>query len=549
MSKHHMTMNQWVTKSYGSVKWLLTLMAVVLLLAGCSSEAPQVAVEPATDLPGVEVSTDTGAVDETPVVIRLTGGDYGYPQPYTTHSRGPGRYKVNLIFDRLVEKDENGFIPWLAEEWEMSDDGHTLTLHLREDVQWHDGTPFTADDVMFTLAYSREYPPVGYNGLLTDDAFVESVTRKDAYTVALQLKEPYANYTEELTALQIIPQHIWEGVTDPESLTGQEGVIGTGPFQLTHYDSEHGTYRLEAFSGFWGPAQGMDVIEFVPVSDEVLALENGDIHLANVPVDVLHRFEGDTTYGKMAVPGVWGYRLRMNPAKRPELLQREVRQALAYAIDRKDLVDKIARGAAVPGSMGVLPPDHRWFHTGLNPYDVDIQRAAALLETAGYGSGELSFTLLTGQNQEVRIAEMIREYLESIGINLVIQSVDSNTRDQRLAEGAYEMALVGHGGWARDADYLRDRFAPVSLDWADGVPGYHHEWLSEELKRQITIVDERQRKANIMAIQEVLAEEVPEIPLFFNTGTTVYRRDVYDGWIHIFDHHEVTHNKLSFLKR
>ncbi|SMP40273.1 ABC transporter substrate-binding protein [Anoxynatronum buryatiense] len=531
---------------------VMGLMVMMLILTGCSNSAspatPQAESDRVMEVTDEENHPGDEASDE-PVVVRLSGGDYGYPQPYTTHSRGPGRYKVNLIFDRLVEKDENGFVPWLARDWEISEDGLLLTLYLQENVIWHDGTPFTADDVLFTLAYSKAFPPVGYGGLLTDDAFVEDVRKVDDHSLEIYLREAYANYTEELTALQIIPRHIWEGVTDPESLTGSEGVIGTGPYQLTHYDAEHGTYRLEAFYDFWGPSQAVDVIEFVPVSDEVLALENGDIHLASIPVDVIQRFSDESVYGLIDVPGVWGYRLRMNLQQRPELQQREVRQALAYAIDRQDLVDKIARGAALPGSMGILPPDHRWYHPNLNPYAPDAETAKALLASAGYEPGELSFTLLTGQNQEVRMGELIREHLEAVGITVVIQSVDSNTRDQRLAEGAYEIGLTGHGGWARDADYLRDRFAPAAFDWSDGVPGYENEWLTAELNRQITIMDEQERKASIMAIQEALAEDVPEIPLYFNTGSTVYRRDIYDGWMHIFDHHEVTHNKLSFLNR
>lgn len=516
--------------------WIGVLI-MMMILSGCTNSVSQQESQEA----------DQEASQET--VIRLEGGDYGLPQPYTTHSRGPGRYKVNLIFDKLVEKDEKGYIPWLAESWEISEDGKEYQFKLQEGVQWHDGTPFTAEDVAFTLEYAKKFKPVVSSAHLMDEEFVKEVEVLDEHSLRVSLGEPSPIFIEELYSINIIPKHIWEEVQAPESFSDPESLVGTGPYRLTDYEQEHGTYRFVASKNFWGPRQQVDVIEFIPVSDPVLALQNGEIHLTDIPMDSLDRFMEEANYKLVEKPGVWGYRLRFNMEKRPELQDRNVRQAMAYAIDRQSLVEKIARGGAIPGSMGILPPDHRWFHPDLPAYEHSLDQGRALLEKSQWSEGILSFELLTGEDQESRMGELIREQLEDIGIVVNLRSMDSQSRDQQIADGQYEMVIVGHGGWARDADYLRARFTDADQDWVNSVPGYHNALLTDKLEEQIRIMDEEQRRNQMMEIQGILADEIPEIPLFLRTGYTVYNLEAYDGWMHVFDHHNMTHNKLSYLER
>ena len=518
-------------------KVLWGILATMLFLSGCGS-------------PAVENSNETGEKQSAKAkIVRLEGGDYGLPQPYTTHSRGPGRYKVNLIFDKLIEKDEKGYIPWLAESWETSEDGREYHFKLQENVQWHDGEAFTAEDVAFTLEYAKTFKPVVSSAHLMDNEFVKEVEVLDTHQLRIILGEPSPIFIEELYSISIIPKHIWEGIEAPETFTEPESLVGTGPYRLTHYEQEHGTYRFEASDHFWGPNQKVDVIEFVPVSDPVLALQNGEIHLSDIPMDSLARFREDKMFQLVEKPGVWGYRLRFNMENRPELSNRSIRRAMAYAIDRESLVEKIARGAAIPGSMGILPPDHLWYHPNLPAYEYSVDQAMAKLAESEWQEGTLSFELLTGEDQEVRMGELIREQLEDVGMEITLRSMDSQSRDQIIADGQYELVLVGHGGWARDADYLRARFTDAEQNWVNSVPGYRNPQLMEKLQEQIGILDEAKRRDKVMEIQEMLAEEVPEIPLFLRTGYTVYHQDVYDGWMHVFDHHNMTHNKLSYLER
>ena len=123
-------------------------------------------------------------------------------------------------------------------------------------------------------------------------------------------------------------------------------------------------------------------------------------------------------------------------------------------------------------------------------------------------------------------------------------------RDGRIAQGNYQLVLVGHGGWARDPNYLGQRFTGGDRgDWSNGTPGYFNAEVERLAKLLQSEQDEEARKELAMELQQVLAEDVPEISLYLTTGQVVFRNDVHDGWMHVFDHHETTHNILSFLKR
>jgi len=314
---------------------------------------------------------------------------------------------------------------------------------------------------------------------------------------------------------------------------------------LTDYSKENGAYRFEAREGFWGPSQGVDVIEYVPVSDAVLALEKGDIDIANIPPDSLSIFRDDSNFTVMENPGVWGYRLRFNMEKVPEFKEKELRKAFAYAIDRQDIVDKIARGAGIPGSMGVLPPDHVLYNSELPKYERSIDKAKGLIEEIG--AETLQYELLVGEGLEVRMGELIKQHLQKVGIQINVVSTDTKSRDARIADGSYELIIVGHGGWARDFDYLRTRFKNTIDDWSSGNPGYNNSEFTKLAEMQLNEFDNEKRKELAMEIQSIIAEDVPEIPLYMKTGYTVFRNNSHDGWMYEYDHHQSSHNKLSFL--
>ncbi|MBF7084243.1 diguanylate phosphodiesterase [Desulfallas sp. Bu1-1] len=530
---------------------LLLVISLSLLLFGCGTDQAR-----DDQKPGVAKGGEQQQVD----IIRLAGGDWGYLSPYAHYPRGPGSFKMRLIFDSLLDRDEKGLIPWLAEKYEIKEGGKQYLFTLRDGVKWQDGKPLTAQDVKFTFEYASKYPMVSSSFSSEDIEKVEIVGNRQ---VLVTVSEPNAAMLYNLGLTPIIPKHIWENIDNPKEFTKPEAVIGSGPYRLTGYSKEHGTYRLEAFTDYWGPGQRVKVIEFVPVSEEILAFEKGEIDLAGVTPDVLPRFQNDPQYKVVKSPGFWGYRLLFNMGDYPVLRHKEFRQAMAYAIDANELIEKVARGAAVPGSAGILPPDHVMYNPNVKQYDLDLKKAEELLVKLGYDrldqnairqnqNGEkLSFNLLVGD--EVRLAEVLKEQLAKAGIEIKVQSVDMKTRDARVRENKYQLAITGHGGWGNDPDYLRERFAGRSRGGispaASGLQGYKNDELNALLEKQRLEFDEQKRKELIFKAQEILAEDVPEIPIYYTTGYSVYRPAKYDGWMFMYDHHSLSHSKLSYLER
>lgn len=533
-----------------------------LLLAGlffACSQGPEDPSSKKTPEQGLEtqaapLDTQPGSVE----VIHLAGGDYGYPSPYAHYPRGPGGYKMCLIFDSLLERSEKGLIPWLAEEWQVIDQGKAYIFTLRKGIEWQDGKPLTPEDVAFSLDYAARYPMTW--SYVFDR--IETVEILPGNQIKVTLKHPTAAMLDNLGRTRIIPKHIWEKVENPKTFTGPEAVIGTGPYRLTAYSREHGTYRFEAFDRFWGPKPRVKRIEFVPVSEPILAYEKGEIDLMRVSPDLLPRFAHDPKHRVIKSPAFWGYRLLFDTGHTGPLQDKRIRQAFAHAIDRDELVAKIARGAALPGRLEILSPDHAMAADSITPYGFNPETAGNLLDQAGYplskgreirvGTDDrpLSFDLLCS-GQEVRMAEVLKQRLAAVGVSINILAVDGKTRDSRVRDHHFNLAIIGHGGWGSDPDYLTAHCTQTvsnsNSPSASGGTGLKMPALASLLESQRLETDPAKRRNLIEKIQHLAAEAVPEIPLFYTTAYNVFRPARYDGWMFMFDHHSLEHSKLSYL--
>jgi peptide/nickel transport system substrate-binding protein len=542
------------TAHYLKTALLILLISVLAFIPmGCSSDRP--------DHTSEKEKAPASRSGKKVNVIRLQGGDWGYPTPYAHYPRGPGGFKMCLIFDSLLERDETGLIPWLATDWKVLDDGGTYEFTIREQVKWQDGEPLTPEDVKFSLEYASKHP-MTWSYIFKK---IESVELKGENTVRVTVSEPGAPMLYNIGRTRILPEHIWKDVENPKEFVSPEAVIGSGPYRLTDYSKSQGTYRFEAFEDFWGPDQRVETIEYVPVSQGILAFEKGDIDMTRVPPDVVSRFEKKPDCKIVKSPGFWGYRLLFNLNERKVLENPKVRQAFLYALDLEELVQKVARGAAIPGNPGILPPDHIMYCPDVKSYGFDPEKAENLLDKSGFKKepGKTSRADDNGRNlqfelvcsaEEVRMAEVIRERLNGVGFDVRIRSMDAKSRDSMVHNKTYELAVLGHGGWGSDADYLRTRFmgasASGSLSPSDsGLSGYNNPELNELLQKQHVQTDPRMREKTVCRIQKILAKEVPEIPLFYTTSYTVYRPEKYDGWMFMYDHHSLEHSKLSYLER
>jgi peptide/nickel transport system substrate-binding protein len=442
-------------------------------------------------------------------------GDWGYPSPYAHYPRGPGYVLMSFIFETLVWKDADGFVPQLARGWEYHADENAYVFKLREDVYWHDGTAFTAEDVVFTFQYTTEHPFPW-----VDNTVVKSVEAVDFHTVKLSLSRPYAPFLNDVAGTQpILPKHIWEGVDQPAQFLGPEAVIGTGLFTLADYNKGHGTYLYEAFTRYYGGKPAVEEIRFIKMSAEMIpaALKGGSANAGSIPPEVVPAMQ-EAGLTVITAPVSWNAKMSINH-KKPPLSSKQFRHALAYAIDRDALVQITQRGHAVAGSAGMVPPTSDWYNPKTPPYRYDPAQAERLLEELGYtregayfakDGQELRLELIaTGQFKEVGL--FIMKQLEGVGIRVDFKTLEGKTVDAKVAAWDFDLSIYGHGGLYEPSFLNR---AIIGQGFFSARYGANEE-LNRLLSAQLMEMDPDKRKRLVFEIQGFYAEELPALTLYY----------------------------------
>ncbi len=453
------------------------------------------------------------------LTIADSTGDWGFPSPYGHYSRGPGYVRMSLIFDTLVWKDENGFVPALAQKWEYLPDEKAYVFHLRPGVTWNDGQPFTAQDVAFTYQYIKDHP---YTWV--DSSVVEAAEATDDSTVKITLTRDYAPFLDQVAGtLPIMPEHVYKDVSDPASFNDAKALTGTGPFKLVNYDKTQGTYLYESNEDYYQGAPRVKQIKLVKVSLEMsaAALEKGDVDAATVPGEIADDLENE---GFAVVEGAhdWVAKIMINHMKAP-FSEPGFRQALYYAIDRQDLVDAGLRGYGLAGSAGLYASDNQWYNPDQEQYAYDPARAGQLLEVLGYEKKEGSQYYTRATEPEAiellvtaateRQGELIVKQLGAAGIKVNLRSVDAKTLDSLVGEWKFDLALSGHGGLGGDPAILNK----VVLDMLSFNSARYNEdsELNDLLEEQLAEMDPTRRRELVDSAQEAIAKDLPALPLYY----------------------------------
>ncbi len=530
-------------KGFGRLLALgVVLSLLVFAVTGCGAEKASQEAAPSSERIAVYTVADST-------------GDWGFPSPYAHYSRGPGYVRMSFIFDTLVWKDDKGYVPALAESWEYLEDENAYIFKLRKDVTWHDGEKFTAKDVVFTFNYIKEHP---YQWV--DSSVVEKAEAVDDYTVKVYLSKPYAPFMDNVACtLPILPEHVWKDVQNPEQFQEEKALIGTGPFKLVDYNKAQGTYLYEAYDDYYLGKPKVKQLKFVKVSEEMAAsaLKQKQVNAASIPPELVDEMKKE---GFTILEGAhdWNAKLMINH-KKPPLNDKRFRQALAYAIDREQIVSTCLRGHGLAGSPGLLPPDNPWFSPETEQYPYNPTKAQEILESLGYvkkGSYyqkdgkvlELELLVAGGTSSPgEREGEMIKQQLEKVGIKVNLRSLDSKTLDSLVNEWKFDLALSGHGGLGGDPDTLSRSIIGQGFNSARYTS---NETLVSLLKKQQQEMNKEERKKLIAEIQKVYAEEVPALTVYYPTWYWAH-----DGKVELFYTRQgiavgvpIPLNKLAFVK-
>ncbi len=469
--------------------------------------------------------------------IRFPAEDWGFPSPLAFYPAGPGYLRMSLLFDTLVWKDKNGIIPWLAKNWQVGDEGKKWEFTLRKGVYFHDRIELTAYDVAFSYNYlKKHYFP------WVDFSLIDSVQALSKYKVKFNLKEPYVPFLEEIAGVvPIIPKHIWQNVSDPKKFQNQKALIGTGPFILEKYEGEHGVYIYKANPNYFLGKPKIDKLLWLPCGDAVLGLTKGDIDAHTLwwqTVEAVDKFQNDSRYKIMEGSSDWILKLIFN-TKNPLLNDPKIRQAIAYAINRQELCRRVKHNHAIPGNPGIILPYSKWYNPHINQYNFSLSKAQRLLIQAGFDmqdkngirvnkKGEhLSFTL-TFSPEYSREAEFIQKALSQIGIKIKFRTMDLKTLFNLLNGkwAEFDLALNGHGGVAGDPDMLRRWFAYPYAN--NGF--WQNEQFQKLAREQKKILSPEKRKQIIDKMQEIIANDLPVLVLWYPKIYFVYNPKVWDNW-------------------
>ncbi len=345
--------------------FIFCLLLWASLLAACTPAA-EPAAAPAESAAETEASsTDNGQADQLRVAII---GDESTLTPYTYVTGYPGWNLLTLQYDTLYQLDADGVAqPWLATESTVSDDGLAVTLTLRDDVTWHDGEPFTADDVKFAFDYFQENAQGRFARNLRP---VASTEVNDAGQVVLTLNAPVPSLELGLLAdTPIIPQHVWQDVDNPAEHTFDDVTnVGTGPYRLVEYQPDQ-FYRFEANADYFAGApavQELVAIQFADDAGTLAALRGGEVDMIVRPISP-EQIDLLTAVPDLAVASGPLFTTQMinYDVTRAPFDQLEVRRAMALAIDQQDIIDTVYLSTATPGNPG-------WTHPALPVYNSDL---------------------------------------------------------------------------------------------------------------------------------------------------------------------------------
>ncbi len=495
--------------------------------------------------PGEQGGDASSAPAERPT-LRLPGGDSGFPSPFA-YRRGGGYVQATMIYDTLVWKDSTGeLLPWLAESFEASDDALTYTFNLRPDVRWHDGEPFTAQDVAFTFDYFRSQT-ISPQVIIQPLPEIAEVVALDDLTVEFRLATTLAPFFEfgGVGSVLIVPEHIWSSVPDANVATDLAVLVGTGPYQLESYTEGEGSYLYTANDDYFLGTPFVRRLEYRPVGDPLTGLQAGDLDVASasgvVPA-VLEPFRNNPDLVILDAPdGNSGSGLFWNLAQGGALADVQFRRACALAIDRQDLVERLHGGNAKPGNPGWIPRANP-FHVDVEQYEFDLQAAEALLDDAGYlrPAGEevrqgpdgqpLRFTLLV-TTPVSPVTELVIGALQTIGVELTAEAIDTPTFNQRVIAGETELSIIGFGGMNTDhgPDYLLQVYSSNTRT-TQHAQGYVNPEVDRLCDLQNTQIDRAERMETTAEIQRLIAADLPLLPLVYPNSFGIYNPSAFDAW-------------------
>jgi len=476
-------------------------------------------------------------------------------------------YEVwNLQYATLTDKAGADFatIPGLAESWEASNNGKTYTYTLREGLEWSDGQPLTASDIAFTVNRARK------EEWLNHSATVQNLTAKAIDDRTVEITSSVNDPKLPTMDVYILPEHIW-GKLDEDEITKYDALdgVGSGPFTLAEFKRGQ-FWRLTANENYWGGRPEVDEVIFRLFNNPdamVAALKQGEIDAAHdVPTNSFE--DVGSTEGIVAIQGQQGGfdEISVNGGRpesqrvdgigngHPALSDIRFRQAIAHAIDKETIIDRVLVGLGTPAATISPSANPSWIPEipENEQYAFDLEKAKQILEDAGYkdtngngirempGGGDdinLVYAVRTESQVAAPVAEFVSGWLKDIGIGTTLKPMNDSTLIEVIGKGDYDLF---HWGWTPfvDPDPMLSYFTcgQLSSDPEDPTNYYNDaSWCDPaydaDYKAQNTELDPAKRQEIVHRMLRQMYDSAVYNVLYYEGDQQAYRTDRFEGWI------------------
>lgn len=506
-----------------------------------------------TQVPNADVNGD-GTVNILDLV--LVANNMGKSAPVRTLIFGRGGDSITLdplrvldgesakvcdmLYDTLVQyrDDTTEIEPALAEAWVNSADGLTWTFHLRQDVRFHDGTPFNADAVVFSLTRPYALTSTFYK------EFINRIISVNAFTVQIQLKTPYAPFLSTMAGTQ-------NSIVSPAAVEhfGEQfgnNPVGTGPFKFVQWD-RNDKIVLTANHQHWAGSPALDRLIFRSIPDNAarfVELQKGNLHAMEFPnPDEIQLIQGNPNL-ELAMQSSLnvGY-LAMNMEK-PPFDNIKVRLAINHAINKAVIIEHLYQGTGIP-AKGPIPPTLWSYDETLEDYAYNPELAKQLLAEAGYPNGfETTLWALPVPRPYIpnglALAEILQSELRHIGVETKIVTYDWPTYIAKTENGEHDMAMLG---WSAGGDPDNFFYSLLSKTTAQkpalNIAFYRSDEMQDVLERARMSSDQDERIQLYQQAQAIVHKDAPWVPLAHAQRLLVISRSVKNlklspiGWKYI----------------
>lgn len=493
---------------------LVLAAAMALSMIGCGGNTET------TPAAGGEETTSAASTGETVKGGTFVIGAGGDPTSFNPDYKADDNLWpiAQNIYNRLIKlANGDGVIPDLAESYEFSEDGKTLTFHLHEGVKWHDGVDFTSEDVKWT-----------YDTIIAEQWFkatsleaIESIECPDANTVVMNLKAADVTIISKLGwyGTFILPKHLYEGQDPATCDAALKNPVGTGPFKFESYESGVGV-TLVKNEEFWGDEPNPDKLIFAIYTDldaGYQAFLNGEVdYLYSVPTANVGDLDNDPDY--RIFQALWQNRTYITfNFEDPDFSKVEVRKAIQLAVDRQGIYDRVG-GAGQRADYYVSPLQVDYVDENYKQPERNIEEAMALLESAGYTKDADGFYLhatmdVFESGNFGDMAQIIKANLAEAGIDLTINLIEyAAWSDKVMTNKNFSITMLA-GYQGPDISGLAGR---IQTGASSNVGGYSNARVDELFALSNAEPNTAKRAEYYSEIQSIMDEEVPMILLLEN---------------------------------